>query len=391
MIWYFINLVFSWISIYRWNNFPKIEKITENDNIAFVLHTIYILKNILEEKEWINIDMYYIFKKIIFWSFTKFVISDIDFDVKRRIKNKNINIYNKLEEKIYSMLKSFDAPQRFKDDMLKIYSIERLNKQWEYQMENNLINFAKFWVSYQEAIFNWKVYEYDYKKVIEKIWWFLNAPEFEIFRKYIDIKWYENNTNIYLFNVRKLQFAYRWNKLKRLNQVSVMAHLFIVLFITYIIWIVEEKSDEEIYVMLEIALCHDISEAITWDIVTTTKKAVEWFDHLISEIEEEMIDQYLCKYLEWYKFKNKIKNIILNPWTQPNWNLVKISDLFSMLFESRIEFSNNSEFQKIYRDLKKMIQKHDLKSVNYLLKFWVDYFDDNMDEIIKKHFWIMQN
>lgn len=212
-----------------------------------------------------------------------------------------------------------------------------------------------------------------------------------MFRKYIDIQWYENNTNIYLFNVRKLQFAYRWNKLKRLNQVSVMAHLFIVLFITYIIWIIEEKTDEEIYQMLEIALCHDISEAITWDIVTTTKKAVEWFDHLINEIEEEMIDQYLCKNLEWYNFKDKIKNIILNPWSQKNWNLVKIADLFSMLFESRIEFGNNSEFQKIYRDLKKMIQKYDLPSVNYLLKFWVDYFDDNMDEIIKKHFGIMQN
>lgn len=137
MIWYYINLVFSGISIYRWNNFPKIEKITENDNIAFVLHTIYTLKNIIEEKEWVSIDMYYIFKKIIFWSFVKFVISDIDFDVKRRIKNKNINMYNRLEEKIYSMLKSFDAPQKFKDDMLKIYSIERLNKQWEYELENN--------------------------------------------------------------------------------------------------------------------------------------------------------------------------------------------------------------------------------------------------------------
>jgi hypothetical protein len=46
------------------------------------------LSNILEEKEKIKIDLNYIFKKIMFRSFIKFVISDIDNSVKIRLEKK---------------------------------------------------------------------------------------------------------------------------------------------------------------------------------------------------------------------------------------------------------------------------------------------------------------
>lgn len=389
MIWYYINLVYSWLSIYRWNNFPRIENISESDNIAFVLHTALLVSEVLKEKEWIEIDINYIFKKILFSSFTKFVISDIDYDVKRRIKKKNINIYNTLENKIFWLLNSFDAPERFKADLNEIYSSlsldNKLINENSHLIEDNLISFAKLWVAYQEALFNSKIYEFYYKNTINQLENTLSNDSFSIFLKYLPLNDDNNKLFSYIFIIRRLQFSYRWNKLKKVYKVSVMSHIYIVFFFSYLIGILENKTESEIVEMMKIALYHDISEAITWDIVATTKKTIPWFNELIWEIEEEMIEEYLLRYLDGYTFKEKMKQYMVSPWKLNNWNLVKIADILSALFEARMEMWN-TEFQKIYKDIKKILHNNSCSSVDYLLRFWVDYFDENMDEIIKKYF-----
>lgn len=60
----------------------------------------------------------------------------------------------------------------------------------------------------------------------------------------------------------------------RKYNVSVLSHLAIVAYITYFLGIESGYDDARIDTMLEIALFHDIPEAITGDIITPTKKAV---------------------------------------------------------------------------------------------------------------------
>ncbi len=386
MLWYYINLIFSWNSIYRWNNFPRVENISETDNVAFVLHIIMNLSNILEEKEKIKIDLNYIFKKIMFRSFIKFVISDIDNSVKIRLEKKWPWIKKDLENSVLKLLLSLDIPVKIKKDITEIYKINNWKQTKKYNIEDNLINYAKTWAAYYETYFNNKIYDYYYQNILDNYIKKLLQKKYETFYKHLPISHTKDNSPTeFLLNIRRLQTNIRWNKIKKTNNMSVMSHLFIVFSLSYIIWILENKTDKEILEMMKIWLYHDIWESITWDIISTTKKAVKWFDKLINDIEEEMIEEKLLSCFVWYKFKNKLSKYILKPWETELWKLVKIADIFSVLFESKQE-SNSEEFKEIFKNIKRAIQKFNYKSINYILNFWVEYFDDNLDEIIKNHF-----
>jgi 5'-deoxynucleotidase YfbR-like HD superfamily hydrolase len=63
MIWTLLKLMFSkWLSIKRWNNFPRVEDITPLDNTWFVIHISLFLAH-LEEKNGKKVDKEYIIKK----------------------------------------------------------------------------------------------------------------------------------------------------------------------------------------------------------------------------------------------------------------------------------------------------------------------------------------
>ena len=74
---------------------------------------------------------------------------------------------------------------------------------------------------------------------------------------------------------------------------------------------------------------------------------------------------------------------MLNPFDWENWKIVKYADIISALFEAKVEVNYWSEnFIEIYRFLKKNVNKFDIKSVDYLLKHWLDSFDEKWNEDI---------
>ncbi len=378
MIWYQIGLIFRWISIYRWNNFPRIENISTNDNLAFVLHTTMLLSAILEEKEWKKIDLWYIFKKVLFESFDTFILSDINSDVQFRVKQKNSAIFRLLQEKVHSFIIDLELPESIKADINFIHDNKDNEK---YELEDKLYHFSKLWAAYYEAYFNWKIYDDIYEPIFQNIKSRINSKEYTIFLKYINVDEKENELEKYLLNVRRLQFNYRWNRMKRTYPISVMSHLFISFYLAYVIWKLEQRSEKEILEMMKMALFHDIPEAITWDIVSPTKKAIQWFEELLSEVEKDMLEEYLLVYIKKYKFHDSFKDYMVSPFDWEIWKLVKLADIFSALFEARIE--NSTEYSKTYQKIKRYLHTLPYQSINYILKFWVDYFDDNIEDIIK--------
>jgi len=372
MIWSLISLIFRWLSIIRWNNFPRVENVSETDNLAMVLHTCFILHKILEEKYNIKTDINFIYKKILFSSFITFVLSDINSELKKNMISKNNLIYAKLELKVYNIILGLDLPPQIKKDMQGMMQADNTLFGDKFKMENDLISFAKIVVARQEAINNAVVYKDTYKIIIQEMDERIKETQFEIFNKC-----YTKDVQKYLSTIRRLQFCFRWNRTRRKYPISVLSHLYIVFALWYFIGVLENIELKNVVEIMTRWLFHDVSEALTGDVLTYTKNAVEWLKELICEIEEEVIDNKLLLSLKKYKFTQEIKQYILNPMDDELWKLVKIADIFSALFEARIEAPQSPEYQQIYSKTKKLLNKKNKKSVDYIHKFGIDYFDDN--------------
>ncbi len=382
MLWHTIGLAFRGLSVYRWNNFPRVEKVSATDHIAFSLHITILLASIIEEEKGIKYNRDYIFRKVLFSSFSTFVHSDISSEVKDCIKEKNPTMYYELESIVSAMLLSWNLPLWMKKDMQKIHDLSRQEKH-AYQKEDDLIAFAKLWASYHEAYFSNEVYLGVYRPAMDTIEQKLKQSRFDMFREYIDVDpKRQNDLERFLLSIRRLQSSFRWNRMRRHYPISVMSHLFIIVFIAYIIGNIEGKNEQEITHMMMIALFHDIPEAITGDIVAPTKKAIVWFEELLQVVEKELVNKYLLWYIWKYAFSQEYEKLMIDPWEQPDGKLVKLADHFSALFEAKIEASVDVEFDKIYKKIKKSLHTSPYISTDYLFKFWIDYFEDNLEEIV---------
>lgn len=377
MIWTLLKLMLtSGISMKRWNNFPRIEDISHLDNVWFTLHIAMFL-SYLEEKNWNKVDKEFIMKKIIFNSIKILVLSDINSWTRNYIEKVNKDIFNKLEQKVYDYIFSFDAPDYLKDDIINTIN----NK--DKVLELSIIEASKRYAGYKECLVNREVfsdmYEVPYKEIMNQ----LDEKRKDL--KSLDMLLKNPNYEKYLSNIRKLSHSLRWNQQKRMFPISVMAHLVLITFLSYVMWTIENNkwnSDKlDIFEIMFKALYHDIPEAITGDIITPTKKAIPWFEEILEEVERDMLEDYLFYYV-WDEYEAYVKGYMLNPWTWIEGPYVKSADIISALFEAKIEVNYGStNFIEIYRNIKRKVNTFEYASVEYVLKHVVDSFDNCDDDL----------
>lgn len=380
MIWTLLKILFSkWLSINRWNNFPRVEDITPLDNAGFVIHIALFMSH-LEEENWKKIDKEYIIKKIIFDLFKSLVLSDINSWTRDYMLKIDPKVMKELEDKVMLYLNSFSWWNFIKKDMEYISNIKWKN------LENDIIFAAKKFAGHQECVVNAKVFSYAYDVALEE----MNTYFDENKKHFYSLKQILNNENYrtYLSHIRRLSHAMRWSGKKRNYPISVMAHLVIVIFLSYILSNIENEKWEE-YDVLDIMLksaYHDIPEAITWDIITPIKNSVDWFRETLEKAEREMMNDYFFLYVP-KKYKKEISEYMLNPFCDKSWNLAKHADILSALLEARIERDTwNTEFNDIYRDIKSTVNKFETCSSNFILKdvllsFWDDLWDINFNKV----------
>lgn len=254
----------------------------------------------------------------------------------------------------------------------------------EKVLEERIYQFSKNWVSYQEAYTSNFVYFRSYERPLADIRARYLSNEYEDLRPFLALDPVDHGENEqYLLSIRRLQSSFRWNHMRRTHPVSVMSHLFFIFFITYVIGNAEGLSEEETTDIMTTALYHDIPEAITGDVITPTKKSVPGFEELLSQIEEEMLDEYLIEHIRSKPFAAELKERMLNPWNCAHGNLVKLADVFSALFEAKIEVPNSVEFAHVYRKIRRNLHKFENPSVNYLFRNGIDPFEENLEEILK--------
>jgi putative hydrolase of HD superfamily len=172
----------------------------------------------------------------------------------------------------------------------------------------------------------------------------------------------------------------RWSWEQRNFPISVMSHLVITTFISYILWNIENnKSDNsskyDIFDLMIKSIYHDIPEIITWDIITPIKSATPEFRDILEKVEEEMMDDYFFIYIS-KDYKNEISKYMLDPFSDNHWKLAKQSDIISALLESKIERDSwNPNFNDMYTKIKRILNNSEYVSTNAFLKntlidFW---------------------
>jgi len=368
-----------WLSMKRWNNFPRIEDVSHLDNVWFVLHVALFLAHI-EEDNWNKIDKEFLIKRIIFNSFPSLVLSDINSWTKDYILKNDKDIFINLETKALNYLLNKDWYSFLKDDIEKTFLDN------SKQNELDIIYASKKFVWYKECEINSKVFSDMYDIPLRSI-----TSELELLRnnlKSLDILLSNDNYLKYLSHIRRLSHSIRWNQQKRIFPISVMSHLVVITFISYVIWMIENNnwSKLDILDLMFRWLYHDIPETMTWDIITPTKKAVSWFEDVLEKVEMDMMNDYFFHYV-WEDYKNEVYKYMLKPFDDKNWEIVKYADILSALFEAKIEVNYwSTNFKEIYRNIKRRVNSFNIPSVDYILKYWLDSFDDiNFDINLKDY------
>lgn len=371
MIGHILKLMLTrWLSMKRWNNFPRIEDVSHLDNTGFVIHIALFMIH-LEEQNWNKLDKEFIIKRIIFNSFVPLILSDIDSGTKDYIKKVDAEIFDSLEKKSMEFFLSLDAPESIKEDIRNTFYDN------SKQSELEIIKAAKKYAWFMECSINEKVFDGMYEVPLKNIEEYFVENRKTI--KSLDTILRDNDYRKYLLQIRRLSHSFRWNQEKRIYKISVMSHLVIIAFLAYVIAKIENENwaDYNVLEFLLTALYHDIPEAITGDIITPTKKAIPGFEELLWEVEVAMMNDYLFSYIS-SDYKSEVYEYMLNPFSSDMWKIVKKADIFSALFEAKVELNNgNLSYNDIYRRVKKKTNQFSIWRASYLLKDVLDSFDSN--------------
>jgi len=237
--------------------------------------------------------------------------------------------------------------------------VEVLESNQAIDKEQMVLSYGKYVSAYYEAEFNSRIYPEVYAGPLEKIKQKLNAPRFSEFRKHIDVSKISGPIQ-FLLSIRRLQSALRWNRLKRAYPISVMAHLFLVSVISFIIFRLEKRTDTEVTEAILRSLYHDVPETITGDIITPTKKATPGLEEIIGQIEEELVEEHLLHHIRGQAFEADYHKRLLHPWGDSLGKLVKQADHLSAFLEARIEELDNpfgEQFKKSREGIARTISK----------------------------------
>ena len=363
-----------WLSIIRWNNFPRVVDWKQMDNVGATLHTALFLVH-LEEN--VNIDTLYLIKKIIFTSFADLILSDINSGTKSYIKKLDAKIFEELYSKAYEYFLELPGEEILIRDMKD--TLTRKDR----PREDALILAAKKYVGYFEASTNARVFPDIYEVPLAAMKAELKAfeaqlPSFSSLRN-------TPNFEKYLAHIYRLSSSMRWNQYNRTTPISVMSHKVVVAYISYIIGMIGNAKGEnnDILQMLLRAIYHDVPEVITGDIITPTKKAVLGFVELLEKVESAMMDDYLFGYIS-PEYTAFLSPYILHPFEWDIGKKVKYADILSALIEAKVEQAQgNAFFAEKYQVILEHVTHFEHPGVEYILKEIFFSFDTKSDDSIR--------
>ncbi len=274
-----IEQIFTAASIQRWNDYPRMVDLVELDKQAHKFIIAYLLAKIEGD-----VDMGALIEVGIFEFLRRIVVTDIRPDVFHKIlqkKEKELNgwVLANLEESIDKIedgnfLIRFETylnnPHTFKKERFILKAASYISTRWEFS------------IIYQTSQFLNDIDEV--KKAVE--------DEIEDYYELIGIRKITLNKKLSRFIdlSGRLRFQKRWTQTPRIPETSVLGHMLIVAIFSYFYSKKINASPKRLENNFFCALFHDLPEALTRDIITPVKYAIEGMDEIISEYEIQKIE-----------------------------------------------------------------------------------------------------
>ncbi|ODN30803.1 HD domain-containing protein [Fervidobacterium thailandense] len=327
----FLFALTNLFTIQRWNNRPALVRFTEADNAfnTFFLNAIY------------RLDIGSPLEPALRWRFSrelpKVVLSDISLQLKERIERFSPSVWKEVADRAINDLKSiadWEFVELFFDKDVSQEPYDRL---------------ADLYISYLEAYENGKLFDY-------------NQPLMELREKVLNLssdfenQYYEVARYVWI-PLLNLTSMVRWNRTHRNVRTSVSGHSFVVLTIAYAIAKLTEFDRIEEVILR--AMLHDFPEAFTGDVITPTKKKVPGLDKLVSEVEREMVSEWINGHPK-VSVLNKYLDYCVEPFDGDAGLIVRTADYFASLLECGLELYSGNKlevFRTSFFSFKKLIKE----------------------------------
>lgn len=287
-----LQTLFDAFSILRWNDQIRPMELVEMDKHAHKMAIVYCLAK-YEEDKGAAVNWTSLVKGGVFELLRRSVLTDIKAPVYRKIHTQHPDVARRLGEWVYSQLESKIDDGDFKDE-LRAYLrgddiLDPGSKQilaaahvfashWEFQLIKAVspfgVRLAELDVSVQRDL-----EEHLSLTGMQKL---VSAQPV---LKFVDL-------------VGQLRFQKRWAQTPRIPETSVLGHSLLVAVIVYLFSLEISACERRIRNNFFSALFHDLPEALSRDIISPVKRAVEELTDVIGEIERELVDQEIIESLE---------------------------------------------------------------------------------------------
>lgn len=299
-----IDALSTLFRLQRWNFLPRVETWIESENVIYSVHLgLPLAKN---SKDFPNNLLPHFIARCILKPLNKHFLTDVSYRVKLAL-NSLLKKENKEEDSAWEIMVDETAKKescklfsrRIKADLLP-YMLG-IPKEGELQTEEwekieNLCKYVQLRTALQECETNFKVYQGYYKEYVVEIEDRIknlckNGEKASLFKQFDDAFETHNeppkaakNDDVkrfpgYFGVIRNLKYLRRWNRINRSVESSVLGHTYLVTLLTFIFlkmhsdFIKKYEIDEEKAILR--ALFHDVSEALTGDIISPVKSKIE--------------------------------------------------------------------------------------------------------------------
>lgn len=284
--------IFDAFCIQRWNDKIRTVELIEMDKHAHKMIIAYCLGK-YEERSGNEICWHNIIRGGIFELLRRIVLSDIKSPIYREIKTKYPDKFIELNKWVFQRLSPLIDDDSIKTDLEKYLVEDNLVDPMSRQILEASHIFSSFWEFQIIKIANpegTKIAEID--KILHN-----DLEQFMQLKGMMKIMSKQKIVD-FINLCGQLRFQIRWAQTPRLPRTSVLGHMMLVACLSYIFTMRLAPCNKRIYNNFFGALFHDLPEAVTRDIISPVKRAVEGLSEIISEIEVNLAEQEIYGLIE---------------------------------------------------------------------------------------------
>ncbi|MGD0037277.1 MAG: YfbR-like 5'-deoxynucleotidase [Bacteroidota bacterium] len=371
----------------RWNVMPKIEIWTEAENIAYYTHMAFAIAK--EGFSWDDTTIEILLKRCLLKSLNKYILSDISVTSRDKMREINKNLWETLVND--TALKSADLfPREVRGEFREYltysgdYKIGSDNAEEIKQNIENLISFCQFKSALEECEINMQVYKNErYKKIkadIENKIKALPKKNLDVFETSLD------RNQVYIHAIRQLKNLRRWNTINRSIETTVMGHTFIVAILALLFAELDGtktnlRGENFTYRAVLRALCHDVPESFTGDVITPVKVLIEKYEQdAWDKVEKALIADFQVGFQRRIVDELNAKGLLVELTEKELFSvdsLVKACDQLALIIECLFERewgSNRIEMKSVYENYTQKLQNSEWESIReYAHSILIDY------------------